>query len=54
MKNRNEDNVEITRNQRFLKLFVVDILHWVVNYVKSTINDWKTAEYQLSKTQQCG
>ncbi len=30
MKNRNEDNVEITSNQRFLKLFVVDILHRVV------------------------
>ncbi len=30
MKNRNEDNVEITTNQRFLKLFVVDILQWVV------------------------
>ena len=30
MKNRNEDNVEITRNQRFLKLIVVDILQWVV------------------------
>jgi len=30
MKNRNEDNVEITKNQSFLKLFVVDILHWVV------------------------
>ncbi len=32
MKNQNEGNVEITRNQSFLQLFVVDILHWVVKY----------------------
>ena len=30
MKNRNEDNVEITKNQSFLKVFVVDILQTVV------------------------
>jgi hypothetical protein len=33
MKNRNEDSVENTSNQSFLKLFVVEILHRVDIYL---------------------
>ncbi len=33
MKNQNEDNMENTINQRFLKLFVVLILQWVVYFL---------------------